>query len=139
MRPRGPDRSPRQDRAIRNGRMNIRRRNLMRIHRDAVPLLSVQDLSLEFRTRSGTVHALENVGLEVRKGETIGIVGESGSGKSVLSYAILRILDPAARITRGSVAFGGLDILAADEATLQEIRGREAAMIFQSPRTALNP
>ena len=102
-------------------------------------LLEVKDLSLEFRTRSGTVHALESVGLEVRKGEMVGIVGESGSGKSVLSFACLRILDPAARITSGSIAFGGLDVLAASEATLQEVRGREISMIFQNPRTALNP
>jgi peptide/nickel transport system ATP-binding protein len=104
-----------------------------------VPLLAVNDLSLEFRTRSGTVHALENVSLEVQKGETVGIVGESGSGKSVLSYAILRILDSAARISNGTITFGGLDVLAASETALQEVRGREAAMIFQSARTALNP
>jgi peptide/nickel transport system ATP-binding protein len=105
----------------------------------APPLLAVKDLTLEFRTRSGTVRALENVSLEVRKGETVGIVGESGSGKSVLSFAVKRIIDPAARITQGSIAFGGLDVLAASERTLQEVRGREIAMIFQNPRTALNP
>ncbi len=104
-----------------------------------IPLLSVQALSLEFRTRSGTVRALENVSLELAKGETIGIVGESGSGKSVLAYAVMHILDPAARITSGSISFGGLDMLGADEATLQEVRGREISMIFQNPRTALNP
>ncbi|HEX5094134.1 MAG TPA: ABC transporter ATP-binding protein [Burkholderiales bacterium] len=102
-------------------------------------LLEVRDLSLEFRTRSGTVHALEHVGLEVDKGETVGIVGESGSGKSVLSYAVMRILDPAARVTSGSISFAGLDMLGAAESALQEVRGREIAMIFQSPRTALNP
>ncbi|MGH8648800.1 MAG: ABC transporter ATP-binding protein, partial [Burkholderiales bacterium] len=105
----------------------------------APPLLSVKDLSLEFRTRSGTVHALENVSLEVRKGETVGVVGESGSGKSVLCFACLRLLDRAASITGGSIVFGGLDMLAASEQTLQEVRGRELAMIFQNPRTALNP
>jgi len=104
-----------------------------------VSLLEVQDLTLEFRTRSGTVRALENVGLTVDKGETVGIVGESGSGKSVLSYAAMRILDPAARITRGSISFAGLDVLAASEHDMQQVRGREMAMIFQSPRTALNP
>ena len=104
-----------------------------------ISLLKVKDLSLEFRTRSGTVHALENVSLEVRKGETVGVVGESGSGKSVLSFACLRILDRAATITGGSIVFGGLDMLAASESTLQEVRGRELAMIFQNPRTALNP
>lgn len=106
---------------------------------EGVPLLQVRDLTLEFRTRSGTVHALQNVSIDVGRGETVGIVGESGSGKSVLSFAILRILDPAARITRGAITFGGLDILAASEATLQEMRGREISMIFQNPRTALNP
>jgi peptide/nickel transport system ATP-binding protein len=104
-----------------------------------VPLLAVKNLSLEFRTRSGTVHALENLDLEVSKGETVGIVGESGSGKSVLSFAILRILDDAGKVTSGSIAFAGMDMLNAGERALQEIRGREISMIFQNPRTALNP
>jgi len=103
------------------------------------PLLEVMDLSLEFRTRSGTVHALQGVNLAVRKGETVGIVGESGSGKSVLSFAILRILDAAARVTSGAIEFAGMDMLAASERSLEEVRGREISMIFQNPRTALNP
>ncbi len=102
-------------------------------------LLDIKDLSLEFRTRSGVVHALENISVEIEKGETVGLVGESGSGKSVLSFAALRILDPAATITSGSIHFGGLDVLAASERTMQGVRGREIAMIFQNPRTALNP
>ena len=102
-------------------------------------LLKIENLTLEFKTRSGTVHALENVNLEIAKGETVGLVGESGSGKSVLSYAALRILDPAARITSGSIRFAGLDVLAASEDNMQELRGREISMIFQNPRTALNP
>ena len=104
-----------------------------------IPLLRVHGLTLEFSTRSGAVHALQDVSLEVGKGETVGIVGESGSGKSVLSFAILRILDPAARITGGGITFGGLDMLTASEAALQSVRGREISMIFQNPRTALNP
>jgi peptide/nickel transport system ATP-binding protein len=120
--------------------MNFRRaRRLERTRTDAAPLLAVRELSVQFRTRTGVVRALEDVSLEVQKGETVGVVGESGSGKSVLAYAILRILDRAARVTGGSIAFGGLDVLAASEPTMQEVRGREAAMIFQSPRTALNP
>ena len=102
-------------------------------------LLEVKDLSLEFRTRSGVVHALENIDIEVKKGETVGIVGESGSGKSVLSFAILRILDDAARVRSGSISFAGMDMLGASERGLEEIRGREISMIFQNPRTALNP
>src|ERR1043166_4432676 len=102
-------------------------------------LLEVSGLTLEFRTRSGIVHALEDVGFKVAKGETVAIVGESGSGKSVLSYAIMGILDPAARVISGQVRFGGLDLLAAGESDLQKIRGREISMIFQNPRVALNP
>ena len=102
-------------------------------------LLEVKDFSLEFRTRSGIVHALEKVNLEVEKGETVGIVGESGSGKSVLSFGILRILDAAARVTSGTVSFAGMDMLEASEHSLREVRGREISMIFQNPRTALNP
>jgi peptide/nickel transport system ATP-binding protein len=105
----------------------------------AVPLLDVSDLALEFRTRSGTVHALEHINLRLHKGEIVGLVGESGSGKSVLSYAMLGISDAAARITHGSATFGGLDLLKADARTLADLRGREISMIFQSPRTALNP
>ncbi|MFM8928817.1 MAG: ABC transporter ATP-binding protein [Betaproteobacteria bacterium] len=103
------------------------------------PLLDVSGLDLEFRTRSGVVHALEGVNLQIHRGEIVGLVGESGSGKSVLSYAMLGISDAAARITAGSAVFGGLDLLKADEPTLADVRGREISMIFQSPRTALNP
>jgi peptide/nickel transport system ATP-binding protein len=106
---------------------------------DHVPLLSVQGLGVEFRTRSGIVRALENINLDVHKGETVGIVGESGSGKSVLSYAILGILDPAGWVTGGIAVFDGMDMLNAMESDLEEIRGREASMIFQNPRTSLNP
>ncbi len=104
-----------------------------------VPLLAVEDLSLEFRTRTGIVRALEQVSFEVGKGEMVGVVGESGSGKSVMSYAIMGILDPAARITSGRVVFGGINLLRTPERELQEMRGREMSMIFQDPRTALNP
>ena len=102
-------------------------------------LLDISGLSLEFRTRGGTVSALQNVSLSIAKGETLGLVGESGSGKSVLSYAIMGIQDPAARITAGSVHFDAMDLLAMPQRQLADIRGREIAMIFQNPRVALNP
>jgi peptide/nickel transport system ATP-binding protein len=104
-----------------------------------VPLLSVESLGVEFRTRSGVVHALEDISFTVGKGETVGVVGESGSGKSVLFYAVLGILDAAGRITGGRAVFGGLDLVRASASDLESIRGREAAMIFQNPRVALNP
>ena len=103
------------------------------------PLLEVRNFSLEFRTRSGTVRALEAVDLTLYKGEIVGLVGESGSGKSVLSYALLGISDRAAQVTSGRAVFGGLDLLQASETTLADLRGREISMVFQSPRTALNP
>src|SRR6266496_3115639 len=105
----------------------------------AIPALAGEDLSVEFRTRSGIVKALETVSFSVGKGETVAIVGESGSGKSVTAFAVMGILDPAARVTSGRAVLGGTDLLAASAGELAEVRGREIAMIFQNPRTALNP
>jgi peptide/nickel transport system ATP-binding protein len=106
---------------------------------NAAPALSVEGLCVEFRTRSGIVRALDNVSFSVAKGETIAIVGESGSGKSVTAYALMGILDPAGRVTAGRAAFSDLDLLSATPRQLADVRGRQIAMIFQNPRTALNP
>ncbi|MBR0837324.1 ABC transporter ATP-binding protein [Bradyrhizobium manausense] len=103
------------------------------------PLLDVQDLTVEFTTRRGIVKAVQHVNISVAKGETLAIVGESGSGKSVTSYAVMRILDRAGRIAEGSVMFSGIDVKAATEAQMRDLRGREVSMIFQNPRAALNP
>jgi len=105
----------------------------------AKPLLEVSDLTVEFATRRGIVKAVQHVSIAVAKGETLGIVGESGSGKSVTSYAVMRILDRAGKIAEGSVMFCGIDVKAASEDQMRDLRGREMSMIFQSPRLALNP
>src|ERR1700724_1547124 len=105
----------------------------------AQPLLDVHDLTVEFATRRGIVKAVQHVNITVAKGETLGIVGESGSGKSVTSYAVMRILDRAGRIAEGSVMFSGIDVKAATEDQMRDLRGREISMIFQNPRAALNP
>ncbi|MGY4367245.1 peptide/nickel transport system ATP-binding protein [Bradyrhizobium sp. LB1.3] len=105
----------------------------------ARPLLDVQDLTVEFNTRRGIVKAVQHVNISVAKGETLAIVGESGSGKSVTSYAVMRILDRAGRIAEGSVMFSGIDVKAATEDQMRDLRGREVSMIFQNPRAALNP
>jgi peptide/nickel transport system ATP-binding protein len=105
----------------------------------ALPLLDVNDLTVEFSTRRGIVKAVQHVNIAVAKGETLGIVGESGSGKSVTSYAVMRILDRAGKIAEGSVHFSGVDVRAATEDQMRDLRGREMSMIFQSPRLALNP
>jgi peptide/nickel transport system ATP-binding protein len=105
----------------------------------APPLLDVNDLTVEFATRRGIVRAVQHVNISVAKGETLGIVGESGSGKSVTSYAVMRILDRAGKIAEGSVVFSGIDVKAATENQMRDLRGREISMIFQNPRAALNP
>jgi peptide/nickel transport system ATP-binding protein len=106
---------------------------------DTVPLLDIEDLTVEFATRRGIVRAVQHVTVKVAKGETVGIVGESGSGKSVTSYAVMRILDRAGRIADGSIVFGGVDVRNASESEVRDLRGREISMIFQNPRAALNP
>ncbi len=104
-----------------------------------VPLLDIKNLTVEFSTRRGIVKAVQHINIEVAKGETLAIVGESGSGKSVTSFAVMRILDRAGRIAEGSVMFSGVDVRAADDDQMRDLRGREMSMIFQNPRAALNP
>ena len=101
-------------------------------------MLSVEGLAVEFETRSGVVRALDDVVFSIRRGEILGIVGESGSGKSVLSYALMGLLDRAGSIPRGRIVFEGMEFDRAGQ-EVAKLRGRELSMIFQSPRTALNP
>ncbi len=75
------------------------------------PLLRVADLTLDFRTRQGEVHALDGVSFDLQRGEIVGVVGESGSGKSVLAYAIMGMTDAAGRVRSGRVTFAGRDML----------------------------
>ena len=103
------------------------------------PFLDIKGLSVEFRTRNGVVRAIENVNLELAKGEVLGIVGESGSGKSVTAYTVIGLLDDAGAPAAGSATFDGISVTDADESTLRDLRGREISMIFQNPRAALNP
>src|SRR5438034_8042717 len=105
----------------------------------ATPLLDVNDLTVEFSTRRGIVKAVQHVNITVAKGETLGIVGESGSGKSVTSYAVMRILDRAGKIADGSVVFSGIDVKAATESRMRDLRGREMSMIVQNPRAEPHP
>ncbi|MEM8505168.1 MAG: ABC transporter ATP-binding protein, partial [Cyanobacteria bacterium P01_D01_bin.1] len=106
-------------------------------------LLAVRNLSVQFRTRTGIVRALENISFYINKGETLGIVGESGSGKSVLALTIMNILDRAGHVSAGEILWsqptGTQDLLRRSENTLRKLRGKEISMIFQNPRAALNP
>lgn len=101
--------------------------------------LSVEQLSVEFKTRNGRVRALDDVSLTLAKGEVLGVVGESGSGKSVTAYTLMGLLDAAGEPVSGAARFDGIKLLGASESELRELRGREISMIFQNPRAALNP
>jgi len=103
------------------------------------PLLSVEDLRVEFWTQRGTVHAVNGISFDIAPGETLGIVGESGCGKSVTSLALMGILPRAGRITSGTAMFGDRDLFTLSDRELRRIRGRDIAMIFQDPMTSLNP
>ena len=103
------------------------------------PLLSVEDLRVQFWTSRGTIYAVNSISFEIAPGETLGIVGESGCGKSVTALALLGILPRAGRAVGGRAVFEGRDLLAMSDAQLRGIRGKDIAMIFQDPMTSLNP
>ena len=103
-------------------------------------LLEVKDLKTHFFTREGVVQAVDGVSFTVEKGQTLGIVGESGCGKSVTALSIMGLIPkPPAKIVGGEVLFEGKDISKLDDRQLQNVRGRQIAMIFQDPMTSLNP
>jgi oligopeptide/dipeptide ABC transporter ATP-binding protein len=106
----------------------------------ADPVLTVDDLHVEFHTEDGVVKAVDGVSYELQKGETLAVLGESGSGKTVHARAVLRILDsPPAHITRGTANLDDIDVLTLSEAEMREVRGAKIAMLFQDPHTALDP
>jgi len=102
-------------------------------------LLEVRDLTVHFDTEAGLVEAVDGVTFNVRSGEILGVVGESGSGKSVTALALLRLIRPPGRIVQGAVVFEGTDLVGLSEDEMRAVRGTRIAMVFQSPRTALNP
>jgi oligopeptide/dipeptide ABC transporter ATP-binding protein len=105
-----------------------------------VALLEVNDLRTHFFTREGTVRAVDGVSFSLEKGKTLGIVGESGCGKSVTALSIMGLIPkPPAKIVSGSVHYEGRDLTTLSERQLEDVRGREIAMIFQDPMTSLNP
>ncbi len=104
------------------------------------PLLEVDDLHVEFRTRAGVVKANDGVTYSLGEGETMAIVGESGSGKTVSAQAVMGIIDsPPGYITKGAARFRGVDLLALPEDERRAFRGEKMAMIFQDALSALNP
>jgi len=97
-------------------------------------LLQVKNLSVKFND----FFAIKNINFELSKGETLGIIGESGAGKTITARAILRILDPNAKV-EGEILWNGINLLKLSEKEMTKIRGSQIAMIFQNPQLALNP
>jgi oligopeptide transport system ATP-binding protein len=104
------------------------------------PLLSVQDLTVQFRTRAGTVTAVDRVSFDLAEGETLAILGETGSGKSVTAQALMGLVPrPAGQVTGGPIRYDGTDLLARSRSDARRLNGTELAMVFQDPLSSLNP
>jgi oligopeptide transport system ATP-binding protein len=103
-------------------------------------LLDIQGLETQFRTREGTVHAVNGVSFHLKEGETLGIVGESGCGKSVTVLSMLRLIPtPPGEISAGEAFFQGKDLLKMSDEEIRRVRGAQISMIFQDPMTSFNP
>lgn len=103
-------------------------------------LLEVRNLSVEFHTAAGVVHAVRDISYHLDRGETLAILGESGSGKSVSSSAIMNLIDmPPGRISAGQILLDGVDLMTMSPQARREVNGRRIAMIFQDPLSHLNP
>ncbi len=102
-------------------------------------ILSVKNLVVTFDTPAGKAAAVDGISFDIEEQETLAIVGESGCGKTVTSLAMLRLIKPPGKIAEGSINFDGQEIVTLPEKELRKIRGKDIAMIFQEPMTALNP
>lgn len=103
-------------------------------------LLEVRDLTIQYVTDSGTVHAVEGLNLRLGRGETLGFVGETGAGKTTTALGIMRLIpSPPGVVRSGEILFEGEDLLRKSEAEMRTVRGGKIAMIFQDPMTSLNP
>ncbi|HEX9976667.1 MAG TPA: ABC transporter ATP-binding protein [Dehalococcoidales bacterium] len=108
-------------------------------------LIKIRDLTVKFYTYEGVVHAINDLDLDIRRGETLGIVGETGSGKTMTALAILRLIPYPGKIESGSISFfdkglgGELELLKLREDRMRSIRGNKISMVFQEPGSALNP
>jgi peptide/nickel transport system ATP-binding protein len=102
-------------------------------------LYAIRDLTVEYETRAGAVRAVDDVSLDIHRGEILGLVGESGCGKSTLGKALMRLHSGPARITEGQLLFDGRDLMGLSASEMRAVRGAEIGMVFQDPMTSLNP
>ncbi len=102
-------------------------------------LLRVDGLQTTVSISGEALNAVDDISFELRQGEVLGLVGESAAGKSMTAMSIIRLVRPPVRVTAGKVFFNGVDLLALSEHQMEQIRGKEIAMITQDPMTALNP
>jgi len=109
------------------------------------PLLEIKNLVTQFRSGHETIKAVNDISLTLHEGETIGIVGESGSGKSVTSLSVMQLIaNPPGKITGGEIVYhtqegNAVDLLKLNDTEMRKFRGNDIAMIFQEPKTSLNP
>ncbi len=103
------------------------------------PLLEVRDLSLSFATARGALPITRNVNFTIAPGERVGLVGESGCGKTVTGLSLLRLLPPQSARIQGDILFNGTNLATLSPRRMRAVRGREIAMIFQEPMSALDP
>ncbi|MDF3413217.1 ABC transporter ATP-binding protein [Sulfitobacter sp. M57] len=102
-------------------------------------ILTVENLSIDIPTETGTLHAVRNIGFDLKPGETLCIVGESGSGKSLTSLALMGLLGSSIKTKANRMSFDGIDLIRAGKRQMRSLRGARMSMIFQEPMTSLNP
>src|SRR5947208_13755952 len=106
---------------------------------EVAALLEVRDLTIEFTTKAGIVHAVEGASFDVERGEALGLAGESGCGKTTTALALMRLLPYNGRIVRGSISFAGRSLVPLEEASMRAIRLKEMSMFVQDAKNSRNP
>lgn len=106
---------------------------------DQIPILSVKNLAVTYKTRKRDINAVRDVSFTIYKGENLGLVGESGCGKSTVAYSIVNFLGPNGAVTDGEIVFKGQQLLDRPESELRKLRGADISMVYQEPMSALNP
>lgn len=103
------------------------------------PILDVRNLTVRYKSKDATVHAVDDVSFSLERGKVLALIGESGAGKTTAGMSILKLLPPEADVLSGHVNFDGRDLITLPERDLRTLRGRRIAMIFQDPVAGLNP